>query len=130
MSDPNTNGDQFQAAAVENEAAGRGGLSEAELDELVASSDTGARGGTGPVGTFIVVVALGWSLFQLWIASPLPFMVGFGVFNSTEARSIHLGFAIFLGLSRLPCGAHEGSTCLGCRRPASDGASVCPIGQG
>ncbi len=113
MSDPNTNRDQMQAAAVENEAAGRGGLSQSELDELVASSDTGARGATGVIGTFVVVVALGWSLFQLWIASPLPFMVGFGVFNSTEARSIHLGFAIFLAFLVFPAARTKVQLALG-----------------
>ncbi len=94
--------DQQQAAAVENAAAGRGGLSQAELDELIASSDTGARGTTGTVGVFITAVALAWSLFQLWIASPIPFMVGLGVFNDTEARSIHLAFAVFLAYSAFP----------------------------
>ncbi len=96
------NNEQQQAAAVENEAAGRGGLSQAELDELVASADTGGRAATGPIGTFIVLVALAWSLFQLWFASPIPFMVGFGVFNDTEARSIHLAFAIFLAFAAFP----------------------------
>ena len=67
---------QFEAAAVENEASGRAGLSQEELDELVASSDTGGRSPAGSVGTLLVVVALLWSLFQLWIASPLPFMFG------------------------------------------------------
>ena len=38
---------QFEAARVEMEAAGRGGLSQDELDELVASSDTGGRSPTG-----------------------------------------------------------------------------------
>ena len=80
----------------------RGGLSQAELDELVASSDTGGRGATGPVGVFLTCVALAWSLFQLWIASPIPFMVGVGVFNDTEARSIHLAFAIFLAFAAFP----------------------------
>ncbi len=46
---------QFQAAAVENAAAGKGGLSQAELDELVASSDTGGRRPRVPVGTLILV---------------------------------------------------------------------------
>lgn len=96
--DPN----QFQAAAVENEAAGRGGLSQAELDALVASSDTGGRGTTGSVGIFLTCVALAWSLFQLWIASPIPFIVGWGVFNDTESRSIHLAFAIFLAFAAFP----------------------------
>ena len=36
-----SNNDQQQAAAVEAAAAGKGGLSQLELDELVASSDTG-----------------------------------------------------------------------------------------
>jgi len=94
--------DQFQAARVEMEGAGHGGLTQAELDELVASSDTGARSPAGPIGTFLVLVALAWSLFQLWIASPIPFMVGFGVFNDTEARSIHLAFAIFLAFAAYP----------------------------
>ena len=94
--------DQQQAAAVEAEAAGRGGLSQQELDELVASSDTGGRSATGAVGTFLMLVALAWSLFQLWIASPIPFIVGWGVFNDTESRSIHLAFAIFLGIAAFP----------------------------
>src|SRR5690606_15544590 len=47
-------------------------------------------------------VAIAWSLFQLWYASPLPFMFGFGVLNDTEARSIHLGFALFLAFTSYP----------------------------
>ncbi len=94
--------DQQQAAAVEAEAAGRGGLSQSELDEMVASSDTGGRSPAGPIGTLIMLVALAWSLFQLWFASPIPFIVGFGVFNDTEARSIHLAFAIFLAFAAYP----------------------------
>ncbi len=93
---------QFQASAVEQEAAGRGGLSQEELDELVASSDTGGRSPAGAVGVFMLLTALVWSLFQLWIASPIPFMVGWGVFNDTEARSIHLAFALFLAFLAYP----------------------------
>lgn len=88
--------DQQQAAAVEAEAAGRGGLDQNELDELVASSDTGGRSVGGPVGTLLMLTALAWSLFQLYIASP------FGLFNDTLARSIHLGFAVFLGIMAFP----------------------------
>ncbi|WP_372833307.1 TRAP transporter permease [Puniceibacterium confluentis] len=94
--------DQQKAAAVEAAAAGHGGLSQTELDALVASSDTGGRSVAGPVGTFLMLVALAWSLFQLWFASPIPFIVGFGVFNDTEARSIHLAFAIFLAFAAFP----------------------------
>ncbi|MEM7546750.1 MAG: TRAP transporter permease [Pseudomonadota bacterium] len=94
--------EQLQAAAVENEASGKAGLDQAALDELVASSDTGARTPPGFVGKLILGVALAWSLFQLWIASPIPFMVGFGVFNDTEARSFHLAFALFLAFAAYP----------------------------
>ncbi len=83
-------------------AADRGQLSQEELDALVASSDTGGRGTTGTIGIFLTCVALSWSLFQLWIASPIPFIVGWGVFNDTESRSIHLGFAIFLAFAAFP----------------------------
>ncbi|MFK7838312.1 MAG: TRAP transporter permease [Sulfitobacter sp.] len=91
-----TQKDQQQAAAVEAEAAGHGGLSQEELDELVASSDTGGRAVGGGLGTLLMLVALAWSLFQLYIASP------FGLFNDTLARSIHLGFAVFLGIMMFP----------------------------
>ncbi|WP_280567333.1 TRAP transporter permease [Chromohalobacter sp. 296-RDG] len=74
---------------------------EAELEEL-AANETGARKPTGPVGKLLLCVAAVWSLFQLWIASPLPFVFGFGVFSATEARSIHLAFAIFLAFMSYP----------------------------
>lgn len=73
-----------------------------ELEELVAASDTGARKLTGFPNKLLMSTAAAWSLFQLWIASPLPFMVGFGVFNATEARSIHLAFALFLAFMAYP----------------------------
>src|SRR5690554_4035033 len=73
-----------------------------ELDDLVATSDTGARKPHGLTGKLILSLAAIWSLFQLWIASPLPYMLGFGVFNSTEARSIHLALAVFLGFMAFP----------------------------
>ncbi|WP_282602206.1 TRAP transporter permease [Paracoccus sp. PARArs4] len=93
---------QQQASAVEMGASGRGELSQAELDELVASSDTGARTPPGFVGRLILTVALCWSLFQLWIASPLPFMLNFGIVSATDARSVHLAFALFLAFMAYP----------------------------
>ncbi|HMQ40771.1 MAG TPA: TRAP transporter permease [Paracoccus sp. (in: a-proteobacteria)] len=93
---------QMEAAAIENAAAGAGGLSQSELDELVASSDTGARTPAGWVGKTILIVAFCWSLFQIWIASPLPFMFEFGILNDTETRSVHLAFAMFLAYLAYP----------------------------
>jgi TRAP transporter 4TM/12TM fusion protein len=89
-------------AKISNQKIDNVGMSQEELDALVASSDTGGRQSTGWVRNLILTTAFCWSLFQLWIASPFPFMVGFGVFNDTEARSIHLAFAIFLAFMVYP----------------------------
>ncbi|MCE3026939.1 TRAP transporter permease [Salinicola sp. DM10] len=77
------------------------GPDQAKLDEL-AATDTGGRKLTGFPNRLLLGVAAAWSLFQLWIASPLPFVFGFGVFSATEARSIHLAFAIFLAFMAYP----------------------------
>jgi len=79
-----------------------GATSARGLQDLVAQADTGGRNPRGIVRRVLLGTALVWSLFQLWIASPVPFMVGFGVFNDTEARSIHLAFAVFLAYLAFP----------------------------
>jgi len=77
---------------------------DADLADLVASSASGARSPAGAVGKLLAGVALFWSLFQLWIASPLPFMVTqwIPVLNNTQTRSIHLALAIFLAYTAYP----------------------------
>ncbi|MFT4818177.1 MAG: TRAP transporter 4TM/12TM fusion protein [Marinobacter psychrophilus] len=76
--------------------------SSADLEDMVASSDSGARKPAGMPGKLLVSIAAAWSLFQLWIASPVPFILGFGVFSATESRSIHLAFALFLAYMAYP----------------------------
>jgi len=77
--------------------------SEKQLEEMIAESDTGARNPTGTIPKKILFyVPLAWTLFQLWYASPLPYLFNFLVFNSTEARAIHLAFAIFLSFTAYP----------------------------
>ncbi|MGS3139526.1 TRAP transporter permease [Aeromonas sanarellii] len=70
-------------------------------EELIAQ-DVGARLPVGAMSWIIAGLALVWSLFQLWIASPLPFSLGVGVLNDTETRSIHLAFAILLAYLVFP----------------------------
>ncbi|MBL0533832.1 TRAP transporter permease [Aeromonas dhakensis] len=70
-------------------------------EELIAQ-DVGARLPVGTMSWIIAALALIWSLFQLWIASPLPFSLGIGVLNDTETRSIHLAFAILLAYLVFP----------------------------
>jgi TRAP transporter 4TM/12TM fusion protein len=78
------------------------GKPSAELQQLVAEADTGGRKVAGFTGKLIFAIAVGWSLFQLWYASPLPFEFGWGVLNDTEARSLHLGIGLFLGFLCFP----------------------------
>ncbi len=73
-----------------------------DLQDMIAEADTGARAPTGIPAKILWAVPFVWSLFQLWISSPLPFAIGIGVFNDTEARSIHLAFAIFLAYTAYP----------------------------
>jgi TRAP transporter 4TM/12TM fusion protein len=93
--------------AVKDGVGTNDGPSQQELDDLVASADTGARNPAGFVGKLLTGVALAWSIFQLYIASPLPFTLsaatGFSfVLNATEIRSIHLAFALFLAFMAYP----------------------------
>ncbi|WP_211824793.1 TRAP transporter permease [Kistimonas asteriae] len=70
--------------------------------QIVDEADSGARRLSGLPGTLLLVTALCWSLFQLWYASPLPFIFDFFILNDTEARAIHLAFAIFMAFLACP----------------------------
>jgi len=73
-----------------------------DADKIV-ESESGARNPSGAIPKKILFfVPLIWTLFQLWYASPLPFIFNFFVLNDTEARAIHLAFAIFLSFTAFP----------------------------
>lgn len=72
------------------------------LQQLVADSDTGGRKPTGWTARVVFATAMLWALFQYWYASPLPFELGIGILNDTEARAIHLAFALFLAFLAWP----------------------------
>ena len=92
-------------AATDNNTTGSG--ADIDVNKLMAESDTGGRNPGPTVRRLMLGVALAWSLFQLWIASPLPFIVNFGVFNDTQSRSIHLAFAVFLAYLAYPAFANS-----------------------
>jgi TRAP-type uncharacterized transport system fused permease subunit len=73
-----------------------------KLQDMVAEADTGARAPSGISARVLWVVPLLWSIFQLWYASPMPYIIGVAVLNSTEVRSIHLAFAVFLAYLAYP----------------------------
>ena len=83
------------------------GFSDEELQDLVASTDSGAR---TPDNRFVALlisgVALAWSLFQLWIADPqfalAPEIPGLRIIGSDQTRPMHLTFALFLAFLAYP----------------------------
>ncbi len=78
-------------------------LASPEVEDLVAEVDTGARNPKGAIPKKVLFfVPLAWTFFQLWYASPLPYLFNFFVINSTEARAIHLAFSMFLAYTAFP----------------------------
>ncbi|RIA47535.1 TRAP transporter fused permease subunit [Dichotomicrobium thermohalophilum] len=66
------------------------------MAEEMLRQDTGQVTMAGTWAWVFSGIALAWSLFQLWIASPLPFMLQFGLIDGVEARALHLTFALVL----------------------------------
>ena len=79
-------------------------FSDEELQDLVASTDSGARDPSNrKIALLISGLALAWSLFQLWIAQPqLWFGEYLPVLNSSQTRPIHLTFAVLLAFMAYP----------------------------
>ena len=73
-----------------------------EIEQIVKEADLGGREPDGKIGVLLALIAGLWSIFQVWYASPLPFTFGVGIFNDTEARAIHLAFAVFLSFCAYP----------------------------
>lgn len=77
-------------------------LPEVDTYQLVEDSDIGGRRPGPFVSKLLLCTAVAWSLFQLWIASPLPYTLGVFLLNDTESRAIHLAFAVFLAFLAYP----------------------------
>ncbi|MEL6979503.1 MAG: TRAP transporter permease [Pseudomonadota bacterium] len=90
--------------AADNKGRDGQQFSDEELQDLVASTDSGARNPTNRIVALLIAgLALVWSLFQLWIAQPmLWFGEWFSVMNSSQTRPLHLFFAIVLAFLAYP----------------------------
>lgn len=66
------------------------------LIDKVHEKESGGRQPQGLTKNLIFSIALLWSLFQLWVASPIPYAIGIGILNDTAIRGMHLAFGIFL----------------------------------
>ncbi len=67
-----------------------------DLTEQTLRHETGEVDLVQPWPWIFSGIALVWSLFQLWIASPLPFILNFGYIGDVQARGLHLAFAMVL----------------------------------
>ena len=77
------------------------------IEKFVAEIDTGGRDPAGFVGKLIAFIAFLWAVFQLYIASNLPFwlteVTGMSlVVTNSNARLIHLAFGFFLAALAYP----------------------------
>jgi TRAP transporter 4TM/12TM fusion protein len=67
-----------------------------KVDSKIKEDLSPARNLTGLHLKIVASIAIIWSLFQLWYASPFPFWFNIGMFKGLPARAIHLGFALTL----------------------------------
>ena len=101
-------------------------------EEIVASVESGGRQLSGWPMKLVLAIAFSWSVFQLYIASAIPFFLSehLGlklVFNNQEARQIHLAFALVLAMLSFPLfkGSSKTSVPIYDYVLASIGAVVC-----
>jgi TRAP transporter 4TM/12TM fusion protein len=78
-----------------------------DLQNFVAEIDTGGRDPVGFVGKLIASIAFVWAVFQLYIASNLPFWLSevtdmSWVVTNSNARLIHLAFGFVLAALAYP----------------------------
>ena len=71
---------------------------------LVQEADLGGRKPSGAGRAILFAACIGWSLLQLWYASPLPFMLRVFVLNDTQMRALHLALALFTAYLAYPFG--------------------------
>ena len=67
-----------------------------KIKDKISEDLSPTRNLTGFHLRIVATIAILWTAFQLWIASPFPFIFNFGMFNGLPARAIHLGFALTL----------------------------------
>ena len=75
---------------------------EKNIENKIKEDLSPTRNLTGFHLKLVAVIAITWSLFQLWYASPFPFWLNFGMFKGLPARAIHLGFALLLAFLIFP----------------------------
>ncbi len=67
-----------------------------KIKQKISEDLSPTRNLTGFHLKIVMSIAIIWTLFQLWYASPFPFWFNIGMFKGLPARAIHLGFALTL----------------------------------
>ena len=75
---------------------------DSKIESKISEDLSPTRNLTGLHLKIVGSIAIIWSLFQLWYASPFPFMFDIGMFKGLPARAIHLGFALTLAFLIYP----------------------------
>ena len=81
-----------------------------DADDILRNVEAGRLNPGRLAINLISGLALVWSLFQLWIASPFPFLVNFGIIVDVPARGIHLAFALLLCFIVFPAAKRSKTT--------------------
>ena len=69
---------------------------QSKIKDKISEDLSPTRNLTGFHLKIVTSIAILWTAFQLWIASPFPFVFNIGMVNGLPARAIHLGFALTL----------------------------------
>ena len=85
-------------------------ISQEEIKKQIEDVEYTGRKHGPRLAVVVGLIAALWSLFQLWIASPFPFVFGFGIITSVPARGIHLAFAFLLCFLMFPAARSLAST--------------------
>ncbi|MDC0339475.1 TRAP transporter permease [Pelagibacteraceae bacterium] len=73
-----------------------------KIKDKISEDLSPTRNLTGLHLKIVASIAISWTIFQLWIASPFPFIFNFGMINGLPARAVHLGFALTLAFLIYP----------------------------
>jgi TRAP transporter 4TM/12TM fusion protein len=69
---------------------------QSKIVDKISEDLSPTRNLTGLHLKIVFSIAILWTFFQLWYASPFPFWFNIGMFKGLPARAIHLGFALTL----------------------------------
>ena len=77
-------------------------VSQEEIEKAIEEVDYTGRKHGPRLAVIVSGIAAAWSLFQLWIASPLPFIFDIGIIIDVPARGVHLAFGLLLCFLMFP----------------------------